>query len=228
MTRKSFDTLVCVPQHGICRAGFTGPDNARLDASWVGIYPREAVLLCEHVQRGVEVAATLPTSLLVFSGGDTQPEPVGRSEADSALDLARDHGWFGHPDVADRTHGEAHARDSGQNLCFSAFLFRRLTGRFPQRTIVVGWAFKARRFAAHASGLPFLEGGIEYVGVNDPPRESVVAALTGESDKLQAIVDAGDWLLEAPRWQEQRDGRNPRRLPHPYDDEMFHFLRRSG
>jgi hypothetical protein len=224
MTRSSFDTLVCVPLHGICRAGFTGPDAARLDSSWVGIYPCEAPLLCEHVQRGVELAATLPTSVLVLSGGDTQPEPSGRSEADSALDLARDHDWFGHPAVADRTRCESDARDSGQNLSFSAFLFRRLTGSFPRRTIVVGWAFKATRFATHAHGLPFLEGGIEYVGVNNPPRESLGAALSGEADKLQAIVEARDWLLEAPRWQEQRDGRNPRRVPHPYDGEIAMYV----
>jgi hypothetical protein len=225
MTISKFDMSVFCPLHGIPKPGLTSPDVARLDSSWVGPFPGEAARLCEHIRRSVEIAAMHPSALLFFSGADTKQDLPERSEAKGAFEIASDHDWFGYPEVAARCHCEEDARDSAQNAAFTAFLFRRLTGRIATRTVAVGWGFKGTRFAAHAAGLPFLENGIEYVGVNNPPLQNFEAALSGELNKLRKIVEAKDWLLDAPEWAEQRRLRNPQNREHPYAEEIATFLR---
>ena len=224
-----FDTTVFGPQHGVAKEGLTGPTTARLDSSWVGPVPGEATRLCDHIRRAVDIASACPSALLIFSGADTQTgekgEVLGRSEAISAFEIARDHNWFGHPEVAERCHCDIESRDSAQNAAFSAFLFRHLTGALPKRMIGVGWSFKGTRYSTCAAGLPFLENGIEYVGVNDPPRQNIEAALAGEMNKLRKIIDAKDWLLDAAEWAAQRQSRNPLNRQHPYGEDIARFLR---
>src|SRR4051812_14106334 len=103
MKIAEFDICVSTPLHGIPKSGLTGPTTARLDSSWVGPFNGEAGLLCEHIRRSVEIAATHSSALWIPSGADTKGgEVLGRSEAMGAFEIARDHNWFGHPEMADR------------------------------------------------------------------------------------------------------------------------------
>ena len=208
--------LVIGPQHGICKEGCTGPSTASLDSSWKGPFPNEARLLVDHIRRTVEIAAAHPESLLVFSGGDTQLDLPGRSEAQSAYEIARDHDWFGSPAVAARCQREPHARDSAQNAVFSTVVYFRAAGCLPTDVVIVGWGFKGTRFTAHGSVLKFLENGVGYVGVNNPPLENFAVALRGELSKLQEMACDDDWMLKGAQWEAQRKRRNPRGIVHPY------------
>jgi hypothetical protein len=207
--------------HGTCIQGCTRPELAVLDSSWPGCYPGEASHKIGHVKRSVEIVAANPGAVWIPSGGDTIRETPG-TEAQTMFALACDHGFWNHPEVADRSLLEHHARDTAANLGFAALLCYRKTGQLPTEMVCVGWAFKGTRVAAHASALTFLRR-FEYVGANNPPAENFEAAIRGELDKLTIMVRDQDWMLKGDLWEAQRERRNPRGIPHPYAD-LLHLI----
>ncbi len=138
----------------------------------------------EHIWRGVREAARDASALLVFSGGQTRAEAGPRSEAYGYWQVARQHRWWGHSDVGQRTVNEEFARDSLENLLFSICRFQLQVGRRPEQVTVVGWAFKAERFEQHRRALSL--PGLQYIGVNDP--DDIDAARAGEARTREAFA----------------------------------------
>ena len=123
----------------------------------------------EHIRAGIDVASRDPSSLLVFSGGQTRGEAGPRSEAQSYWNLAEHFRWWSTPEISGRTTTEEFARDSFENLLFAICRFKEWTGRYPQKIRVVSWAFKERRFALHREAFcrisPYPGSCSELVGI---------------------------------------------------------------
>ena len=60
----------------------------------------------EHIQTGVKHAEADPSSLLLFSGGQTRRAAGPRSEAEGYWMVAAAAGWWGHHSVQDRAFTE--------------------------------------------------------------------------------------------------------------------------
>ena len=78
----------------------------------------EAQSFVDHIQLGIKQAASDPTAMLLFSGGQTRKEAGPRSEGLSYWVVAEAAGWFNMSGVRNRTFTEEHARDSFENLLF--------------------------------------------------------------------------------------------------------------
>ena len=109
-----------------------------------------------------------PSSLLLFSGGETRRDVGPISEAASYYFLAKHNHWLPEGDNVEnpRTFLEEFARDSFENLLFSLCRFREITGRYPAKVTVVGFDFKSKRFTdlhAKALGIPYHR--FQYVGL---------------------------------------------------------------
>jgi hypothetical protein len=129
----------------------------------------EGALYADHVRRGVEIAAEDPNALLMFAGGQTDAAAGPRSEGQGYWLVAEYLDWFGHSEVRERSTTEEFSMDSFQNLLFGLGRFHEVTGRYPERMVVVGWRFKGARFDLHREALRFPADRYRYEGVNDPP-----------------------------------------------------------
>lgn len=232
MLNEKQSSLILVPGHGVCKSGCTSPDLARLDSSWVGIFPGEGPFYVEHAKEGVRLAAANPGALLVFSGGQTREDAGRRSEAESYWDIAQAAGWWGFEEVQERAGKEDYARDSFENLLYGLALFRRHAGWWPRQVTVCGWKFKGRRYSLHRQALKWPRQKFEYVGVNDPIGDELQKALTGEKAKVDSVTR--DLFLVGPEWVAQRELRNPFNRRNPYRgidrdlDAFFDFLDRTA
>jgi hypothetical protein len=129
----------------------------------------EGALYLEHVKRGVEVAAELPDSLLIFAGGQTDAAAGPRSEGQGYWLAADYFDWFGHPEVRGRADTEEFSLDSFQNLLYGVCRFREVTGGYPDDIVALGWKFKGPRFDLHRRALRLPASRFRYEGVNDSP-----------------------------------------------------------
>jgi hypothetical protein len=213
-TRDDLRNLVLVPGHGVCKAGCAAPEVVERESSWAAAFPREGRFYVEHIRRGVELAAGDPAGALVLSGGQTRAEAGTRSEAESYHEIATAAGWWGRPEVADRTLLEEFARDSLENLLFALARFYQATGRWPETVTVVGWEIKSLRFMFHSRALEWPQKCFHYVGVNNPEGDAYEAARQGEREKIRALPE--DPFYAGPRWAAQRSQRDPFRRGHPY------------
>lgn len=145
-------------------------------------HPGQAETFVAHIQKGVELAASDSSALLLFSGGETRKEAGPRSEAQSYWIVAESKGWFGNQEsVRGRALTEEHARDSFENLLFSICRFRELTGSYPHNITVVGYDFKEERFVGlHRAAMGFPESRFFYLGTPSSPT-SREGALKGEA-----------------------------------------------
>lgn len=67
----------------------------------------------------------------------------------------------------ERTATEEHALDSYQNLLLSLARFREVTGRYPKRVTIVGYAMKAARFEQlHRAALRWPIHAWDYIGID--------------------------------------------------------------
>ena len=215
--------------HAIC----TDPLRAQYDDAWVGGFPREGPKYLEHIQATIEECAKEPTSILVFSGGMTREEAGRRSEADSYYCIAEANGWFGHPELCDRTLKEEYARDSFENVLYSIAVARGHYNTYPTHLVCCGWKFKEQRFDLHRLALKWPKNGYRYFGISDPPDgRSLMAAIAGETAKLVSVRQ--DLYLQGREWQSQREMRNPYGRHHNYRDvapeltKLFDFLERNS
>jgi hypothetical protein len=213
VTRNESD-LIIVPGHGVCKKGFTAPDVALLDSSWIGIFPGESQFYIEHAKEGVRLAVENPRALLVFSGGQTREDAGRRSEAESYWEIADAAGWWGFIAVKDRAVTEEYARDSFENLLYGLTLFDQQTGNWPNKVTVCGWKFKEKRYSLHRQALKWPKQKFTYVGVNDPIGDELPRALAGEKAKVESV--SRDLFLVGPEWVAQRELRNPFHRRHPY------------
>lgn len=161
---SELQNLVMVAGHSV----FVGNDFSDFEntKSWYLYDYQKGQLpsIIEHIQLGVEIASQDPTSMLLFSGGQTRG--VGPlSEAGSYTRVARAANWFGHDRVAHRSFTEEYSRDSLENVLFSLCRFRELTGHYPNKMTVVSFPFKEKRFKnLHREALGFPKERFVFVG----------------------------------------------------------------
>jgi len=211
------ENLVLVAGHAV----YTGVDfhlAAREDSWFLEPYQQvagEAQSFVDHVRLGAELAARDPSSLLLFSGGQTRSAAGPRSEGLSYWVVAEAAGWFadevgaaarageagrgGGEDaqreaqagavasVRARAYTEEHARDSFENLLFGLCRFYEVTGRYPKRVTVVSYTLKERRFnEVHRAALRFPAARFAFVGTPVPP--AAVGAAEGEARTVAAFA----------------------------------------
>ena len=206
--------LIIVACHCVFKQGCTGPQAVELDTSREGGFAGEGPYYRDHAKAGVLRAAADPSAYLYFSGGETKAALPGRSEARSYYDVARDHQWFGHPEVAARAYFEEYARDSFENLHFPIAQFQHETGQPPRHVNFIGWAFKARRLQLHREALNWPLEKFEYLGVNNPSAAELESAQAEESLLVEAVLK--DPRMEGPQFQAKRAARNPFHREPPY------------
>ncbi|MGA7342353.1 MAG: hypothetical protein WBE72_03150 [Terracidiphilus sp.] len=207
-----FENLVLVAGHAV----YVGQDflNPEQDRNWfLQEFQRgEPPFYIEHIRKGIDVASKDPSSLLVFSGGQTRHEAGPRSEARSYRDLADHFRWWSLTEVSGRATTEEFARDSFENLLFAICRFKECVGRYPQMIQVVSWAFKEERFGLHRKALGFPEFRFKFHGANQP--ENLTGALRGEEKAIAAFREdpygAGEDLGR------KRVARDPFRRQHSY------------
>jgi hypothetical protein len=179
------DTLVIVPGHALFKSS-TKTDQAGFDPFNVAFWSLnefqdvyELRLLIEHIHMGVLTTARIPHSIVVFSGGCSRKEAEGWTEGSSYYEVADYFDWWQSESgvplylMKAKTFVDVYAFDSMDNLWMSIKLFQMAHPRkeVPKRVIVVGYAFKKRRFEMHAQvlGIPVFE----YMGMEDPVNFSV-------------------------------------------------------
>lgn len=203
--------LVC--GHAIyVAANFDHPED---DSSWLLLpYQKgEGGLYIEHARRGAELAAADPSSLLIYTGGQTRGQAGPISEAGTYLALARHYGFWGHKDVLSRAVTEDFARDSLENLLFGMCRFREVTGAWPSRVTVVTWEFKRARFDFHRQTIRYPVERFTLDGPNNP--RNLADSLEGERRFVEAFRQdpyASDGILA-----ERRRTRNPFQRQPPYE-----------
>lgn len=216
LTQSGLDTLIMVAGHAV----YTADDFSEpcCDDSWMlqDFQAGEPPFYIEHIQRGVEIAASAPRSLLVFSGGQTRAEAGPRSEAQSYWLLAQHFAWWQRSEVRTRATTEEFARDSFENLLFGICRFFEFTGQYPRLIIVVSWAFKQKRFEFHRDtiGWPDDPATFQFIGVNDPVDLS--SAQKGEDKALADFTR--DPFGTTGELRRKRETRNPFNRHHPYKE----------
>ncbi len=219
--QSEVENLIVVAGHAIYIADHF--DNPEADANWClqDFQKGEPPFYIAHIKRGVELATLDPTSLLIFSGGETRAPAGRRSEAASYLRLAEHFTWWQNAPVKERATMETFARDSFENLLFSICRFREVAGRYPLNITLISWAFKARRFDLHRRALRFPKSRFCFVGVNNPIDR--LAAERSEQKILKAFSLDPYGIQESPpqasrqnRLGDKRKARNPFNLRHPY------------
>jgi len=215
LTKDTYmETLIIGSGHGVPKAGCTALPEILDDASWSGGFSGEGREYFRHIEAAVRTAATKPDSQIIFSGGQTREEAGKRSEAFGYWEVARDNGWFGHPEIGKHALKEEFARDSLENLIFSLLLFYQAHRKWPENIVVVGWIFKEERYNFHRQAIKWPATRFEYVGVNNPEGKAMEVAWSGEQRKLEAV--RCDPFLSGAEWAGQRELRNPFQRFHPY------------
>lgn len=201
---------IIVAGHAICKR----PEAAEREESWILLdFQRgEVGRYIEHVRTGVELAAADRESLLVFAGGYSRVGAGPRSEGAGYYWIADHYGWWGHPEVAERTVTEEFSRDSFENLLFGICRTREFTGAWPERVSFVSWAFKRDRFELHREAIGWPVDRWEFVGPNNPPE--IGQALAAE--ERTAAGYRVDPYSSGAEYRAKREARNPYRRQHGY------------
>lgn len=189
-----FTNLIVLFCHAALRSfGFTDPLD---ELYWFlqSFQKGEVRFYIEHMKRAVEEAAKSPDAILVISGGQTRKEAGPISEALSYWLVCEFYGWWGHPEVRERTLLEEHARDSYQNLLFSIARFReysesdpQFATAYPMHIAVVSWEFKRERIDLHREFIRFPREHFTYIGANNPPQEKLADTLASEAKTVEAF-----------------------------------------
>lgn len=160
-------SLILVTGHAIPRR----LDSLASDEGWFlkHFQVGEARSYIDHVRYGVLLAAGDENCILLFSGGQTDPQAGPRSEGQGYWLVADHFDWFGHAYVKARASTEEFSMDSFENLLFGLCRFKELAGIYPEQLTVVGWNFKRERFEMHRKALCFPLHKFTYEGVGDPP-----------------------------------------------------------
>ena len=168
-SKRSHLIIVC------CHSIFTGgdKDSIYLESNWAlksfqraGASTKggEHLTFLRHISKGVQLLQQdLDQSLLVFSGGPTDPTHPFLSEARSYFNamLKLD------PAVKNHVYLEELATDSYQNVLFSIITYRKATGAYPRRITLITHAFKEARFRHfHFPAIKWLSNRLHFVGID--------------------------------------------------------------
>lgn len=203
--------VVCAGHAVYVGVNFLNPEE---DVNWYlqKFQEGEPPFYIGHMKAAVEKAAEDPESILVFSGGETRLEAGPLSEAMSYWRLSSHFGWWGHDSVKARALCEEYARDSFENLLFSLARFREFMGTYPEKLVVVSWAFKAERFSLHVEACRFPSDQYQFVGANNP--DDMTSALRGEAKTIEGFRK--DPYGTQDPFLKKRQERNPFRRGIPY------------
>ncbi|RJR41488.1 MAG: hypothetical protein C4576_17730 [Desulfobacteraceae bacterium] len=211
---NELENLVLVAGHAVYVG--VSPSAASQDESWIikHFQKGEAPHYIAHIRFGVELAASMPSALLVFSGGQTRLEAGPWSEAQSYWQLAEQFDWWSKTEVRCRATTEEYARDSFENLLLGIARFRESCGHYPLSIDIVGWDFKRRRFDFHRQTIkwPVTDLRYRYHGINNPDRIDI-------SEKREEMTMASfrsDPFGNGKCILNKRAERNPFRRQSPY------------
>lgn len=218
---ESLDNLIIVPGHAAFHESVTTvPAHPEKDDGWVlqSFQHGEPPYFIEHMQRGLELLRQDESSLLLFSGGHTRKAAGHWSEAATYAAVAEHYGYWCEESVRHQLVGrvalEEYARDSFENILFSLYRFKELTGKEPEFTSVVGWRFKEARFDLHRVALGLAAVKFAYIGCNNPHNlegavkdelatlEQFRADPTGSHSVLAAKKEARDPFHHTPPYAE--------------------------
>lgn len=172
----------------------------------------EGPFYVEHVRTGVETAARIPGSTLLFAGGQTDAAAGPRSEGQGYWLIAEHFDWFGIRGVRERASTEEFSLDSFLNLLYGLCRYRELTGWYPEHVTAIGWRFKGPRFDLHREALRYPKERYTYIGVNDPPR--LAENFHFEAERRRGFT--ADPYGSAPEFAKKREDRNPFHRRHGY------------
>ncbi|KAJ7078846.1 hypothetical protein B0H15DRAFT_891779 [Mycena belliarum] len=167
--QDNLNHLIIVPGHAIWTG--TNPDlRTRVD-EWAfqsfRTNPESSLLdvFFKHISTAARLALEDQRSLVVFSGGQTQPTST-TTEGESYLRLALKAGLF-HSERFPRATSENYALDSFQNLLFSIARFHEYTGTYPKKITVVGYEIKRARFQElHRTAIRWPKDTFNYIGID--------------------------------------------------------------
>lgn len=207
--------LIVVAGHAI----WLGGSSYKNDADWIlESYQREQThTFIEHIRKGATLAQENPHSLLIFSGGETRHAAGARSESQSYTALFQLlEAETPILNSIERVTTEEFARDSYENLIFSIARFFEVTGRYPERISVIGFAFKQTRFVEiHRKAVKFPADKFHYYGI-DPPGISD-ADIAGEISNARALFDQDLYGCRSEVLLGKKKERNPGRRRHGYE-----------
>ncbi|KAJ7497057.1 hypothetical protein FB451DRAFT_213365 [Mycena latifolia] len=167
--QHTLNHLIVVPGHAIWKG--TNPDLRMRADEWAfqsyqaNQEPRLLDVFFKHISNAARLALDDERSLVIFSGGQTQPTST-TTEGESYLRLALNAGLF-QSETFNRATSEGYALDSFQNLLFSIARFREYTGSYPDKITVVGYEMKRARFhELHRAAIRWPEGNFNYIGID--------------------------------------------------------------
>ncbi|GAX11759.1 hypothetical protein FisN_7Lh140 [Fistulifera solaris] len=235
---SSAKNLIIVAGHSVTISGHLEDANQDENDWFLLDYQRHRGLpeaIVGHIRAGIAAAQKDPTSLLVFSGGETRaatgPETEGASyyRVTDAMQL-----WPSQSTVRARTITEDFATDSFENLMFSICRFREVTGSYPDTITVVSFSFKQTRFQTmHAKALRWPPNRFQYIGVDPSASTGFVLeeAMKGELENSVKPFQSDPYGCHSKILQEKRKQRNPFSRTPPYTlscPEMSDLLRFCG
>jgi hypothetical protein len=204
-----------------CHSVYRGKEYEDIysDDSWYlkDFQKDEPKFYIEHILTGIKLADKDSLSVLIFSGGYTNPSSPGRSEAMSYYEIAESQEWL--DKCSKRVFLEEYARDSFENLLFGVCRYYELAEELPEKTTVVSWKFKKARFYFHWNTLSINNYKFEYFGVNNP--EDLNAAMEGERKAIAEFKISPYGIKNNLRRKKQL--RNPFNRKFNYDCPIFSY-----
>lgn len=175
-----------------------------------------AEIISSHIQKGIEITARDPNSILIFSGGQTRKDVGPISEGLSYYLLAKHKNWI-LPGMDNHIYLEEYAKDSFENLLFSIARFKEVTNRYPTKVTVVGFDFKSYRFTElHRKAVRFPVQNFTYVGLHPThPNFDHESAQQGENAAIEEFIN-DMYGCKALSLVVKRQKRNPFRRFTPY------------
>lgn len=212
---QQLEHLVVVAGHAI----WTGFDASRYDddSDWI-LTPFQkggsVTTFFKHIQAGAKIVNEDPTSLLVFSGGQTRPDNPPSTEAQSYHRLAVAAKLVNSTPDFLRATTEDFALDSYENLLFSLARFKEVTGRWPEKVTVVGFEMKRARFEnLHRAAIKYPAERFQYIGIDD--EGDTKDSYEGEY-RYGFLPFQDDMYGCLPPLSTKRTSRNPFARYHPY------------
>lgn len=124
---------------------------------------------------------------------------------------------------------EEFSLDSLDNLLYSIYRFEEVTGKFPQRITIIGFAFKMERFISyHAKAIDYPKACINYIGIDPKPTNYSQTQLSkyyndlAEMERKNALsLFLSDWYATKDALFTKKRSRNPFKRTAPYAQNIL-------